>query len=535
MLVFTLLQRGTKLVLATLLAVSALLTISIGTASAAVKTWDGSAGDGKFSTAANWSGDSVPIATDTLNFNTSALSASEVLQNDLTNFTVDGIASTGGGSYGYRITGNDLTTSGTLQMDGNLTVLTTLKLDGNATVSGTGSLGFSYGSDTGVFNVGSHTLTVTANVLSFPVFTGTGTVQADTGVFLPINPATTVSNVIVTSGAKLTFCGLNGAAFAGNLTVGGPGISGASISTVASCGSGGGGPAAFNSQASVKLTGTTTLTANTVVEGSGEMRVEGPLTGAYTLTLKDGAVGKLTIASSNNTSQTPNGTQESPKVTTEYKDNLPNQDISVTSNDIAVVTGTYGAVDVNGGVLKGTGTVRTANIDGTGTVAPGLSPGTLTVLETFTLGASATYEAEIASTTSYDQLRVGENFSGGGNAVTLQGTLKALAYEGFTMKAGDKFTIIDNRSSTAISGTFAGLAEGATLAFGTGGVLSVSYVGGDGNDVVLTVVTVPTAPDTGFAQTLASPLVIGAVTVMSALALLVLATRSKHAAITTRR
>lgn len=527
------LRRSGQLMLASVLALSALLSINIGVASAAVITWDGSAADGKFSTAANWSSNSVPTATDTLNFDTSGLSTAETLDNDLTNFTVDGITTTGGGSYGYLITGNELTVSGTLQMNGNLTVLTTLKLDGNATVSGSGSLGFSYGVDSGEFNISSHTLTVSANVLSFPIFTGSGTVQAGSGVFLSITPSTTVSNVVVASDAKLTFCGLNGASFAGNITVGGPGISGASISMAPSCGSGGGGPDAFNSQASVVLTGTTTLTANTVVEGSGELTVQGPLTGAHTLTLKDGAVGKLTIASSNNTSQTPNGTQESPKVTTEYKDNLPNQDISVGGNDIAVVTGTYGNVEVNGGVLKGTGTVRSANLSGTSTIAPGLSPGTLTILETFTLGEMATYEAEIQSLTAYDQLRVGESFSGGGNAVTLQGTLSALAYEGFSINAGDAFTIIDNRSSTAVSGTFTGLAEGATLAFGQGGVLRISYVGGDGNDVVLTVLTVPSAPDTGFALTGANPILIAGITLLSATALLILA--RKRAAQSTRR
>src|SRR5687768_389216 len=92
------LRRSGQLTLASVLALSTLLSINVGQASAAVKTWDGSAGDGKFSTAANWSGDSVPTATDTLTFNTSGLSADEALQNDLTNFTVDGIATTGGGS-----------------------------------------------------------------------------------------------------------------------------------------------------------------------------------------------------------------------------------------------------------------------------------------------------------------------------------------------------------------------------------------------------------------------------------------------------
>ena len=51
--------------------------------------------------------------------------------------------------------------------------------------------------------------------------------------------------------------------------------------------------------------------------------------------------------------------------------------------------------------------------------------------------------------------------------------------------AGSKFTIIDNDGSDAITGTFQGVAEGGFVSAG-GQSFTVSYVGGDGNDVVLT-------------------------------------------------
>ncbi len=47
------------------------------------------------------------------------------------------------------------------------------------------------------------------------------------------------------------------------------------------------------------------------------------------------------------------------------------------------------------------------------------------------------------------------------------------------------FTLVDHRGGGPVVGTFAGLAEGAEIA-GGGGVFRISYVGGDGNDVVLT-------------------------------------------------
>ena len=49
---------------------------------------------------------------------------------------------------------------------------------------------------------------------------------------------------------------------------------------------------------------------------------------------------------------------------------------------------------------------------------------------------------------------------------------------------GTVLTIIDNQGSAAVSGTFAGLPEGATVVRGDV-VFEVSYVGGDGNDVTL--------------------------------------------------
>jgi hypothetical protein len=49
------------------------------------------------------------------------------------------------------------------------------------------------------------------------------------------------------------------------------------------------------------------------------------------------------------------------------------------------------------------------------------------------------------------------------------------------------FTAISNTSATPISGTFANLADGSTLTVGRNNY-QVSYSGGDGNDLTLTVV-----------------------------------------------
>jgi uncharacterized repeat protein (TIGR01451 family) len=62
------------------------------------------------------------------------------------------------------------------------------------------------------------------------------------------------------------------------------------------------------------------------------------------------------------------------------------------------------------------------------------------------------------------------------------------------------FVLIANDGGDAITGTFAGLAEGATTTI-SGQTFSVSYIGGTGNDVVLT----RAAPNMALLHTVAPP------------------------------
>ncbi len=55
----------------------------------------------------------------------------------------------------------------------------------------------------------------------------------------------------------------------------------------------------------------------------------------------------------------------------------------------------------------------------------------------------------------------------------------------FMPAVGSAFTLIQNDGNDAVVGTFAGLPQGATLSLG-GMTFQISYVGGTGNDVVLT-------------------------------------------------
>lgn len=100
-----------------------------------------------------------------------------------------------------------------------------------------------------------------------------------------------------------------------------------------------------------------------------------------------------------------------------------------------------------------------------------------------TVNAAGTLRVRIDGPTAgaqYDQLRPTSATSG----TTLAGTLDLIAAP--SLAAGDTYRIIDNTgSSTAITGTFAGLPEGAEF-HEAAQWWRISYTGGTGNDVVLT-------------------------------------------------
>jgi hypothetical protein len=138
-------------------------------------------------------------------------------------------------------------------------------------------------------------------------------------------------------------------------------------------------------------------------------------------------------------------------------------------------------LSISGGVLAGTGAIQgpgAVNLSGPAQTRPGTSPGQLTFGGALT--QTGTYFAElngVAPATQYDQLVAQGNVTVGG---TLTTTL------GFVPPVGTVFRIIDKTSAGAVVGAFGGLPEGAVITV-TGVQLQISYIGGDGNDVTLTV------------------------------------------------
>jgi autotransporter-associated beta strand protein len=140
-------------------------------------------------------------------------------------------------------------------------------------------------------------------------------------------------------------------------------------------------------------------------------------------------------------------------------------------------------VTVNSGAtLGGSGTVGSITTN-SATVSPGnTSPAILTDSGNLNLSAGSTFNAALNGTTAgsgYSQLVVN------GTVTLNNATLSTSLGSGFTPSGNDQFTIIKNNGGSAVTGTFNGLAQGATVMIG-GHPFSISYTGGTGNDVVLT-------------------------------------------------
>jgi autotransporter-associated beta strand protein len=151
-------------------------------------------------------------------------------------------------------------------------------------------------------------------------------------------------------------------------------------------------------------------------------------------------------------------------------------------------TGT-GAVQVTAGTLGGTGTIAGAVTVGTGSgagafISPGASPGTLTIQSALTLNSDATYRLELNSSTAVADKIVA-------NGVTINGAAFSLTDLGNgKLTPGTTFVVIDNTSTSPITGVFGNLLDNSTFT-NNGNTYQVSYEGGTGNDLTLTVIPEP--------------------------------------------
>lgn len=142
----------------------------------------------------------------------------------------------------------------------------------------------------------------------------------------------------------------------------------------------------------------------------------------------------------------------------------------------------------NAAMLGGNGTVGTFSALAGSTISPGHGPGTLNS-GSVTFSPGAAYLVDISGTnvgTGYNQLNVT------GTVTETNPTLQVVMTAPGAI--GDKYIVINNDGTDPVTGTFAGLPEGATVVAGNGVHFTISYQGGTGNDVVLTQTTVVAPP-----------------------------------------
>jgi autotransporter-associated beta strand protein len=161
----------------------------------------------------------------------------------------------------------------------------------------------------------------------------------------------------------------------------------------------------------------------------------------------------------------------------------------IANNRSGSATGT-GNVRVNTGTLGGKGIIAGSVTIGTGTgsgafLAPSIAsnqPATLILKKPLTFKADGTYTYKLNTNNARADQVIAKGVTIESGA---QFSFQAVANKKLTN--GTVFTAINNTSANPISSAFANLADGSTITAGPN-TLQVSYEGGTGNDLTLTVV-----------------------------------------------
>ncbi len=453
-------------------------------------TWTGGGGDNNWDTAANWSTDSVPGSTDDVTIN---IAADVVHSNNVTD-SINSLTSTepltiSGGTLSIAaastidstlsLTGGTLTGTGDVTVSG-LVTLTTGTLSGGSQLNANGGMlinppdqGLNIAGRT-INNPAGQTATWTggsnSNILvsDDTVFNNLGTFTADGNV--SYNEAGAGDNSSFNNMGTWTTSGLATFTVPFNMVGGSLDVTGDG-SVEISNGTSTGGAFSIASGASLGL-------------GSefSEYPVDPTTTFSGTGSLSFGAYPTQVLPASYNFAGS----------------------TDVYSGDLQVDGSIIGSgINVSGGTLSGTGTVGAMSV-GDAEVSPGdgAAPGILNVQGPADFAGNFDDEQGQEFSTLIVQLN-GQKPGTGYSQLNVAGPVDLAeasldASLGFSAANAEQFTII--KSTAPIVGTFDGLPEGASLTIGST-PFTISYHGGDGNDVVLTAAA-PAAPTvTGISPT----------------------------------
>ncbi|WP_234044908.1 beta strand repeat-containing protein [Haloferula rosea] len=338
------------------------------------------------------------------------------------------------------------TMSGPLTGSGALTIDTGSRNYGTTTAGGTLRLN-STGTHTGDVIVDGVNLEMSANNAL-----GTGAVTLDNGAQLKNRDSETVldNDVVIGAGGGELMAGWNK-----SLTVNG-------------VVSGSGDLAVVSDSGTVILGGANTHTGN--IDAGSSLRVTGSLgSGSYAGVIS----GAGNVEFAGGTTQTLSGANTYTGAT------------MVTGGATLIVNGslTSSLTTVeSGSTLGGSGAVGALTVAAGANHNPGNSPGTMTIGGDYTLAGTLNVEVlGLTAGSEHDQLIVN-------GAVDLSGGSLVTAFSAGTYAENDLILILLNDGVDAITGTFAGLAEGAVVDSFGGFDWEISYVAGDGNDIGLVAV-----------------------------------------------
>ncbi len=416
---------------------------------AATCTWNGSV-DGDWSTVANWDpgctgAGGIPGDGDDLVFPASAgnlTNTNDIVGLDLLSvtaadaYTIDlGTITLGAGGLNAS-SATPVIYTGAITLTATSTFTATDSFDVNGTINLNGN------------NLILSVPTSLSYIDVFSVISGAGNItinQVNSNDSVYFNSTNTYTGTTTVNGGFLSL--LNGSAIPDTscVTV----ASGAFLDTNSNetigCLSGGGEVGIFNSASTLTINQTSPTTFSGIFTESGVSTSEVVLSGGSTLTYTGGVstIDTLTIS---------NGTF--------IADGTNGGDFSASNTTVQA----SGILELTNGIIMGpvtsTGTVI---LDGQST--------------TDSLSTTGTTQVVINTTSAFGTVDVLGTATVGGT-LNLSGS--------YAPAMGDSFIIVDNDAGDAVVGTFSGLAEGATINF-NGGVFTISYVGGTGNDIVLTV------------------------------------------------
>jgi autotransporter-associated beta strand protein len=160
----------------------------------------------------------------------------------------------------------------------------------------------------------------------------------------------------------------------------------------------------------------------------------------------------------------------------------------VTNNQTGSGTGA-GAVQINAGTLGGNGIIAGAVTVGTGSGTGAFLETSAGVVKTTSLSIQSglTFKADSTYTYNLNTIRAkADKLIANGVNIDSGAQFNFVAAGNKTLNVGKKFVAISNTAATPISGTFANLPDGSMFTVGPN-TFQVSYEGGDGNDLTLTV------------------------------------------------